>query len=118
MISMGNRWTVFTINSSYSLSHCREDMCAFFPNAAKEKNFHARYKSMIEEKYPNRLSHKLWDVIAQDDEHDYMTYLISFSPSPSLPPVDEKPSDTTLPREDTQSSGDSEGTVNPAIYQF
>ena len=74
---------------------------------------------MIEEKYPNGLSDKLWDVIAQDDEqHDYMTYPICFSPSPSPPPADDKPSDTTLPHEDTQSSGDSEGTVNPEMYQF
>jgi len=49
----------------------------FFPNAAKEKNFHAQYKSMIEEKYPNGLSDKLWDVIAQDDEdHDLSVILM------------------------------------------
>ena len=39
MISMGNRSTVLTINRSYSLFHCREDMCAFFRMLQKRKIF-------------------------------------------------------------------------------
>ena len=88
----------------------------YFPNSTKEKNFHAQFKSKMEEGYPERPDDEMWDDVIKDDEiHDYSTYPITLPPSQLA--SDEK---CALPHDDNGDvvSKHEEGSVNPEAYQF